>query len=243
MGVHTGCQAVSQHCTSLADCPWGGVHSCSFPSGSAPVLPTSHCSLERDLGWTGPGRALPQRQPRSHAAAQPPLFLQPQCPGLQRQPSSRPQKNTTEKGASPWAASGQNRGCIRRLCIGLLWPHQPHSLQNSPPWGQSTHLRATESYQTWPSGLLLQQPGSRPHPQQGYDSHRAKRKTHPTSSAGSGHHNTNHTPYQGDTNQNTLRKDVAGIQTKYSRHTKNTVLTQFTKGHSHIKTALWDHDR
>lgn len=117
VGVHTVCQAVSQHRTCLADCPWGGVHSCSSPSGSTPVLPTSHCSLERDLGWTGPGRALPQRQPRSHAAAQPPLFLQPQCPGLQRQPSSRPQKNTMEKGASPWAASGQNCGYLHRFTV------------------------------------------------------------------------------------------------------------------------------
>ena len=38
----------------LVDSPWGGTHSGSFPSGSAPVLPTSHCSLELDLGVSTP---------------------------------------------------------------------------------------------------------------------------------------------------------------------------------------------
>ena len=37
---------------------------------------------------------------------------------------------------------------------------------------------------------------------------------HPTSSASSGHHNTNHTHYQGDNSQHTLRKNMAGIHTK-----------------------------
>ena len=44
-------------------------------------------------------------------------------------------------------------------------------------------------------------------------------------------------PYQGD-NSHTLRKTVAGIYTKNSPCTKNTGLTQFTQGCSHIKTAL-----
>lgn len=39
--------------------------------------------------------------------------------------------------------------------------------------------------------------------------------------AGFGHHNTNHTPYQGDNDQHTLRKDEAGIHSKNSPHIKN----------------------
>ena len=80
-------------------------------------------------------------------------------------------------------------------------------------------------------------------PQHSCDNHRAKRRTHPTSSAGSGHHNTKHTPYQRDNSQHTLRKDVADICTKNSPHAKNIGLTQSIPGHSHVKTALRDHSR
>ena len=73
---------------------------------------------------------------------------------------------------------------------------------------------------------------------QGYDNHRGKRRPHSTSSAGSGNHNNNYTPYQGDNGQYTLRKDISGIHTKNTFHTKNIRLTQATQGCSHIKAAL-----
>ena len=74
-------------------------------------------------------------------------------------------------------------------------------------------------------------------------SHGTKRGPHPTSSAGSGHHNTNHTHQQGANGHHTLRKDMAGIYTKNSPYTKNIGLTQSTQGCSHIKTPLQDHSR
>ena len=85
--------------------------------------------------------------------------------------------------------------------------------------------------------------GSRYCPQQGCDNHRAKRGPCSTCSAGSGHHNTDHNPYQGDNGQCTLRKDTAVIHTKYSPQTKDSGLTQATEGCSHIKTVLQDHIR
>lgn len=69
--------------TSQAGNPWGGVLRGSFLGRSAPVPPTSHYRLESDLGLTDPGKAVPYGQPRSPAAAQPPQFLKPSCPGLQ----------------------------------------------------------------------------------------------------------------------------------------------------------------
>ena len=45
---------------------------------SALALPTPHCSLVLNLGNTGPGRRLPQRQPGSQVAVQLPQFMQPQ---------------------------------------------------------------------------------------------------------------------------------------------------------------------
>ena len=72
---------------------------------------------------------------------------------------------------------------------------------------------------------------------------KALKKPHLTSSTDSRHYKTNHTPYQGDNGQQTLKKDVAGIHTKTSSHTKNTELTQSTQGCSHIKTPLQDHSR
>ena len=58
-----------------------------------------------------------------------------------------------------------------------------------------------------------------------------------TSSAGSGNHNTSHSPYQGD-GQRSLRKDVTGIHTKNGLCTKNTGLTQSSQGCCHRKTPL-----
>ena len=85
--------------------------------------------------------------------------------------------------------------------------------------------------------------GERPCPQQGHNSHRAKRTPCQTSIADAGHQNNNHTPYQWDNCQHTLRKDEAGIHTKNNPHTKNTTFTQSTQGCSHIETAHQDHSR
>ena len=54
----------------------------------------------------------------------------------------------------------------------------------------------------------------------GGDNHRAKRRPCSISSAGPGH-NTSHISHQGDTGQQTMMKEIAGIQTKDSpRHQK-----------------------
>lgn len=115
------------------------------------------------------------------------------------QPSTRSGMcgNTMEKGKWPWAASWQNNRCLHGWYISLLWPHDPHLLQWSPSLRQSTASRATEPNWTWPSGLLLQQLGSRHQQWQGYDNHRAKRR--PLPSAGSVYSNNKHNAYQGIT--------------------------------------------
>ena len=54
VGTHTKWWVASQNPTSLVNSPWGGICSGSFPSENAPVPPTSHCSLEPDLGASTP---------------------------------------------------------------------------------------------------------------------------------------------------------------------------------------------
>ena len=94
-------------------------------------------------------------------------------------------------------------------------------LHDSSPCGRAPVSSTSHcSSQKWIWGLLFQL-GSRPCHWQGCENHRAKRRHCLTSRVGSGHHNTNHTPYQGDNSQYTLRKDVASIYTKNSPHTKN----------------------
>ena len=53
VGMHARCQVVSE-LHALVDSSWRGIHSDSFPSGSTPVLPNSHHSLELDLGGSTP---------------------------------------------------------------------------------------------------------------------------------------------------------------------------------------------
>lgn len=77
----------------------------------------------------------------------------------------------------------------------------------------------------------------RPCQGQGYDSHRANRRSCPTCSEGCGHHNTKHTSYQGDNGHHTLKKNVVGIHTKNSPFIKNIAFTQSTQGCSHIKNS------
>ena len=121
-------------------------------------------------------------------------------------------------------------------------PGQECTVAPSPAVALQSHLpHIPAQNQMW--GLLIQHLQNRPCPRQGCDSQRAKRGTHPISTAGSHHHNTKHTPSQWDNDQHTLRKDMAGIHTKNSPRTKNTGLTQSTQGSSHRKTALQDHSR
>ena len=139
----------------------------SWQEHSSPPIPPH--SLEPDLGWAGPQSGLSQRQSRFQTVARPPRFPQPQHPGLQHQPAPHHSLAlglgwTQQKGTQPWAAPQQNHGHLHGWHLGLLWPHGPYLLQQSPPLGQSTHSRATEPGQTWPSGLLLQQLWSRHHP-------------------------------------------------------------------------------
>ena len=72
-------------------------------------------------------------------------------------------------------------------------------------------------------------------PQQDCDNHRTKRMPCQSSSAGFGHHNVNHIPYQRDTVQHTLRKGMAGIHTTTSPYSKNIGLTQLHRNAPHIK--------
>lgn len=65
-----------------------------------------------------------------------------------------------------------------------------------------------ESAQTWPSELLLLQLGIWPHTQEGGNSHWAERKSYLTLAPGSSSSISSPTSYQGDSWQNTLRKDV-----------------------------------
>ena len=115
---------------------------------------------------------------------------------------------------------------------GIVW---------SNPAYLTLQLTNTAQKQIW--GFLLQHLRSRSCPWQGSDNHRAKGRTCSTSSAGPGHHNTSHTSYQGDNGQHILRKEVAGIHTKNSPHTKIIKPMQVTQGCSHIKIVSQDHSR
>ena len=138
--------------------------------------------LLSDLEWTGPGRGLPQRLPRSQVAPQPPQFLQPQHPDPQLQPTSHHSlaldNHSREKEATlgcfwgePWRCSSSPR------------LHGLHLLQQPLSLGQGTHSRATKPDPSWPSWLLPQQQGSRPC----LVSHGAERRPHLSSKAGSRH--------------------------------------------------------
>lgn len=109
-----------------------------------------------------------------------------------------------------------------------LWFHGPHMLQQPPYLGQSSHSRAMEPYQTWPSGLQIQQLRSRLCPWEDSNNHRAKTKPHFTSCTDFKYPNTNYNPYQGD----------RGRYTGLSVHTKTSRHTQFAQVYSHIRTTL-----
>ena len=114
----------------------------SQPSKSAPPAP--HCSLALDLGQTGPGRKLPQRQPGFLVAAWPSQFLQPQHPDPQPQPTPH-HSLAPDRG---WTQQGKGHNPELRLSRAVdaykggaqvLWMHGPHLLQQSPPLGQGIH--------------------------------------------------------------------------------------------------------
>ena len=123
---------------------------------------SAHSTLDSwapDLGKTGPGKSLPQRQPRSQVAEEPfnsynttpwspnPAYSTPQL-------YTRSGADTTEKGKWPWAASESNHGCWHKRCI--MRPHGAYLLQQSPPLRQGTYSRTTEPDSRQPSGFLLQ---------------------------------------------------------------------------------------
>lgn len=116
----------------------------------------------------------------------------------------------------------QRKGCNLQLLlsgtenVGPPWSHRSHFLQQSPPLVAAHALKGNG---TW-SNLILR--GSNPttreqtSPCQGENSRGAERRPHTTSSAASGHHNTNHVPCQDDISQHTLRKGMTGVHTKIS---------------------------
>ena len=116
---------------------------------------------------------------------------------------------------------------VNSSCSGICHDSSPC---RGAPVSSTSHC----SFQKWTWGLLFQL-RSRPCYWQGCENHRANRGHCLTSHVGSGHHNTNHTSHQGDNSQYTLRKDVAGIHTKNSPHTKNIRLMESTQRCSHLK--------
>ena len=215
--------------------PWGGVHRGSFSGWSTLVLPIWHWSLEPDLKQIGPGRGLSQRQPKyqqqhNHLDS---------CSYSTLAPSTSPLHTTyhslaIDLGWTPWRKGhdhGLFLGRTTNDCTGVhtvtIWSSlasRAHFL-----WDRA---RATVPYWAWDSGLLLKQRGGgrRSSPWQGCDSQEEKRRPHSTSRAGSGHNNSNHISLSRVNSQHILRRDVAGIQTRNSPHTKNIELTQSTQG-------------
>lgn len=145
------------------------VCSSSSPSESTPALPTLHCSFGLDLGQTGRGINLPQRQPRSQEREQPPHFLQPQC--SEPQPEPTPHCSLELDLGRTQQRKGSKRGLLlsrtMNTCTGgtQFAVTARASLVSAITSFKARHTpRATEPDQAQPSGLLLQQLGSRPHP-------------------------------------------------------------------------------
>ena len=90
----------------------------SFPSRSAPVLPTLYHSFMPDLGQMGFGRGLPEATQVSGGST----ATVPQSPATaysKPQPFTTSGMNTMEKEMLPWAAE-RNHGCLHRQRIGSL---------------------------------------------------------------------------------------------------------------------------
>lgn len=95
-----------------------------LPARVSPRVPTPHGRLVMDLGQTGPGRTLPQRQPRFQAAMQPPQFPKPRRLNLWPPPCHilAPDlgQHTAEEGTQPWTSSEWNHERLHRRCIDPL---------------------------------------------------------------------------------------------------------------------------
>lgn len=118
-----------QKSTSQGDSPQGGVSSGPLPCRSTPVSPYPTLPFGVGSRQTGPGRGLPQREPRSQVAAQQPRLLKPQHSGPQHQPTTHhslavSEMSTMEKRIQPWAAYGQNckhlHGGVQRFVV-ITW--------------------------------------------------------------------------------------------------------------------------
>ena len=145
------------------------------------------------------------------------------------QPCNRCGITTAEEGTVPWTVSGWSWGWLHRWVLNLYGHTSLTCLSTPLLWGRNpsvrrgniTHLKWTEPAWTQPSWLMLQQLGSRPHPWQGSDSHRAERKSRLIFRAGFSSSNTNHSLYHGDSDKHTLRELVASIHITSSPHTKH----------------------
>lgn len=101
-------------------------------------------------------------------------------------------------------------------CVGLhnSWQGMPWSTsQWTAPWRSTQRLswqeNSSPTYFTSQlrngSGAFTPTTGEGTHPREGCNNHRGQRRPCWTCSTGSGHRNTNHTTYQGDIVQHTLR--------------------------------------
>lgn len=212
-----------------------------LPVESTPVPPTSYLSSELDLWQTGPGRRMPQRQPRFSIAAQPTHFLQPQCPDPQ------PQHSPHYSLALDLGLSQQRKGCKPKPllsgamdtsigCAQVFCKYMGHTcFSKHPTLCQGMHSRAMEADRVFPSGFLLQQLGKDPAlDRQQQPLRREEVPPHTT--------NVNHIPQQSDSGQDTLRIEVAGFHIKSSPYIKDTGQTQSLQDCCHMKTNLQDHN-
>ena len=94
--------------------------------GHVPPPPTTVCSQiggRQVPGDPGPRRQHQQFNSCSRCAPAP-------APANSTlQPSTRSATNTTDKGAQPWPASGQDRGCLHRQWVGCC----DHAGLSAPP--------------------------------------------------------------------------------------------------------------
>ena len=136
-------QAVPQQCVkqlSWVRRPWSRICHNLFPSDCAQAPSTQHSSSAPDAGQTGPGRSVPERQPRSqgsHTATSVPAATMSMSSApvySTPQPCTRSGWNTMDKGMWLWAASERNCGCLHKWGIGALWPQEHTCFSNHLFW-------------------------------------------------------------------------------------------------------------
>ena len=207
---------------------WSGCTQWFYPSCAQPP-PTPHHSLALDLRQTGPGRRLPQRQPRSLVAVQPSQFLQPQCPSPQPIPhhslaldlGQTQQRDTTlccfwvEPQTLTQTAYKSSVTAQASLASAITSFGAGHAFKGNRAWLNLNFRASTPTTEEQTLSLTGQwQPQSR-------------EEALPQSSTGSRYSNTNHIPYQGDNRQHTLREDVAGVHTKTTLQQKHWTYTVY----------------